>query len=142
MFELVNKDLSCSIFGKILFMLRYPKWRPLFLITLYGGSFSGNLCLGTLILEDDTEWSVSLFITWWNGRFSDNVEKSLLGINTLHLLQSPLSNIFILFHFLCIFTLHLIQQRYILFTLLSDMIFHDWLLKIWLLKVVSWKIMW
>ena len=122
MFELIKKDLSCSIFGKMLFMLRCPKWRLLFLNTFYSGSFSWNIWAGVLILEHVIEWSVSLFITSWNGRFSDNVEKILLTItNVLHLLQREFSNTFVLLHFLCIFTLHLIQQRHLLFTLLSHL---------------------
>ena len=97
-------------------------WRPLFLNTFHSGSFSGNVYSGDLILEDVIQWSVSFFITWWNGRFSDNVEKSLLTItNVLNLLQRPFSNILILLHFLYIFTLHLIQQRHLLFTLLTQL---------------------
>ena len=122
MFELIKKDLGCSVFGRMLFMLRCPKWRPLFLNTFHSGSFSWNICAGVLILEHAIEWSVSLFITWWNGRFSDNFEKFLLAItNVLHLLQREFSNILVLLHFLCIFTLHLIQQRHLLFTLLSHL---------------------
>ena len=43
-FELINKVLSCSIFGRMLLMLRYPQWRPLFLNNFNAGSFSGNVC--------------------------------------------------------------------------------------------------
>ena len=101
-------------------MLRCPKLRRWFLNTFHAGLFSGNICSGIFILEDGIEWSVSLFITWWNGRFSDDVEKALSTINVLHILQRALSNILILLHFLCIFTLHLIQQRRLLFTLLPQ----------------------
>ena len=93
MFELINKDLSYSNFERMLFMLRCPKWRPLILNTLHAESFSGNSCSRILILEDVTAWCVSVFITWWNGRVFDNIEKSLLTINVLHLLQRPHSSI-------------------------------------------------
>ena len=72
-FALINKDLKCAIFGRTLFMLRCPKWRHWFFNTFHSESFSGNVCSGVLILEDVTQWSVSLFITWLNGRFCGKI---------------------------------------------------------------------
>ena len=63
-FGLVNKHLSCFNFGKMLFKLRFSKWRLLFLNTFHGGFFSRNVYSGTFQLEVVIEWSVFVFITW------------------------------------------------------------------------------
>lgn len=51
-FEIINKDTSCSIFERRLFMLRCPKRGQLLLNIFDAGLIFGNVYLQILISED------------------------------------------------------------------------------------------